>query len=410
MAYPSAIDYFSAVQHPAHAFRLTSLKTAEFARDPLMQTPIFASGNSAVVFKATVDGNSQALRFFIREDASTRDRYTAFGNYFRDHDLTDCVAASEWLDNAIDINGSTWPVLRMQWVDGRTLDSHVGELVQNDNRKALEELAFEWRRLVARLQAARFAHGDLQHGNVLVEATGSLRLVDFDGSWIAPFEGRQQPPNEQGHPNYQPRNRTWGEWMDTFPGLLVYVSLLALSRNTQPWRDLYDEDNLLFQRADFAPPYQTRAWNQMAGIGDDQVDRMLQLLRQTCADSWKAGRLEDLLQASGVGITDWVWELERKRSGRRQPATTPEPVTQPEGTRTLSHPRSSGDVWWRQAPAGTTHGRPAGWEGWGNGSNRSVQHGVAPSLPHSPSNTQTPSAQSGQGQPGTSAGSRIQLG
>ena len=130
MAYPSAIDYFSAVQHPAQAFRLTSLKTAEFACDPLMQTPVFASGNSAVVFKATVDGNSHALRFFIREDASTRDRYTAFGNYFRKYNLTDCVAESEWLDNAINIKGSTWPVLRMQWVDGRTLDSYVDDLVR----------------------------------------------------------------------------------------------------------------------------------------------------------------------------------------------------------------------------------------------------------------------------------------
>ena len=234
-----------------------------------------------------------------------------------------------------------------------------------------------------------------------MEATGSLRLVDFDGSWIAPFEGKQQPPNEQGHPNYQPRNREWGEWMDTFPGLLVYVSLLALSRNTQPWRDLYDEDNLLFQRADFTPPYQTRAWNQIAGIGDAQVDRMLRVLRQTCAESWKAqSRLEDLLQTSGPGITDWVWELERKRREPGQAAPTSETVTQRGDTGTPHRQVPADGVWWPQSPAGTTQQRPAGWDGWNAGGTApAAQRGSSPNPPPVPSHTPTPPPRAGQGRP-----------
>ena len=53
------------------------------------------------------------------------------------------------------------------------------------------------------MQRAEFAHGDLQHGNVLVDQEGQLRLVDFDSVWIPQLQG-QPAPTESGHPNYQP--------------------------------------------------------------------------------------------------------------------------------------------------------------------------------------------------------------
>jgi Ser/Thr protein kinase RdoA (MazF antagonist) len=69
----------------------------------------------------------------------------------------------------------------MQWVEGRTLDRY---LVQGPDREAIGVLAESWRDPVRRMQTARFAHGDLQHGNVLVDGDGTPRLVDFDCSWI----------------------------------------------------------------------------------------------------------------------------------------------------------------------------------------------------------------------------------
>jgi eukaryotic-like serine/threonine-protein kinase len=308
MQYPSPREYFSAVQHPERVFQTTSLRQAQLVLDPVHQTPQFATGTSAVVCKALVDGEEQALRFFIREDASSRDQYSALGAYFRQQNLTDCVATSEWLDNAIEVNGRSWPVLQMQWVEGRNLDAYVNFLVEENDTAALARLAEKWRSLIGRLQAARFAHGDLQHGNVLVDKTGALRLVDFDASWIVPFSGRT-PPSETGHPNYQRPDRPWGEWMDTFPGLLVYTSLLALSRDTSPWNKLYDENNLLFRRVDFDPPYQTPAWYHVASIADERLNHLLALLKQCCAPGWAAKeRLEELLGGMPTSPLPW-WEL-----------------------------------------------------------------------------------------------------
>ena len=63
----------------------------------------------------------------------------------------------------------------MEWVEGELLDSfirhHLGE------SQKLRELATAWQQMCAVLERAGLAHGDLQHGNVLV-SNGRLVLVD----------------------------------------------------------------------------------------------------------------------------------------------------------------------------------------------------------------------------------------
>lgn len=293
--YPDAEDYVRAVQDPATTFRTPVLRRAEFELHPLYGIPMPASGNAAVVFRAEVGGKDTALRFFLREDASSRERYTALGRHFTTSGLEDCVAHPSWLDDAITVNGGSWPVVQMSWVDGRTLDAYVGHLAGTGDVGALSTLAGAWRGFVARLQDAGFAHGDLQHGNVLVDTSSALRLVDFDGSWIAAFSGGPSP-RETGHPNYQRTGREWGRWMDTFSALVIYTSLLALARRPAAWSDLHTGENILFSAADFEPPFRTPAWAFLAGLRDPEVDAAAATLMRACDPGWEAtGPLESLL-------------------------------------------------------------------------------------------------------------------
>jgi len=295
MAYPNAEDYVRAVQQPERVFRVPALRKAVFELHPLFGIPMPASGNVAVVFKANMAGEDTALRFFIREDASSRERYAALGRHFADRGIDDCVAHPTWIDQAISINGATWPMVQMSWVDGRTLDAYVGHLAGTGNVGGLVCLAETWRGLIARLQAADFAHGDLQHGNVLIDTSSTLRLVDFDGSWIAAFHGGA-PPKETGHPNYQRTGREWGKWMDTFPGLVIYTALLALSRRPESWAELHNGENILFSAEDFDPPFRTRTWQFLAGLRDAEVDHAAERLMRACDPTWQAGNtLESLL-------------------------------------------------------------------------------------------------------------------
>ena len=283
-AYPAAGDYYKAVQAPSRAFTVPKLQAAEFVWDSL--GPTLARGSSAVVFQASVEGQPQALRCYIRNDASSRDRYSALDAYLAANDLSPHVSGTTWLDGAIQVNRATWPVLTMDWIDGRTLNEYVDFLVTSSNTAALTTLAAKWRALVGLLQNSEFAHGDLQHGNVMVDQDGRLRLVDFDGVWIPPLAG-QSPPTEFGHPNYQhPLQHVWDRWLDTFSALVIYLSLVALGKDPSLWLALYNSKNLLFAKNDFFPPFKTEAWKQLAAMGDPQVDELVRRLQECCDPDW----------------------------------------------------------------------------------------------------------------------------
>lgn len=352
MTHPGAEDYIKAVQHPATAFVHDGLKTARFDLNPLLGIPVPATGTSAVVFKASIDGRPVALRFFTREDVSTRERYSALQDFVVRHGLGGHVVAAQWIDDAIAIRGRTWPVVRMDWVDGRPLDQYVEDLVERRDTAALGGLAAAWRDLIRRLQAARFAHGDLQHGNVLVDQSGTLRLVDLDSAWIEPFTGRT-PAAEAGHRHYQPAGRRWGPWMDTFPGLVIYLSLLSLARYgdpAQPWKALYIGDNLLFQQGDFRPPHRTLVWARMAEAGDPRLTSLADTLKTCCVPGWSAsGDLEGLLTAE----PPW-WQRTRAAQQRPQlPPPPPIPAPSVFVGRPVRGPAGRPGEWWAVAPAAT---------------------------------------------------------
>jgi eukaryotic-like serine/threonine-protein kinase len=329
--FPAAGDYYKAVQAPARVFTVPKLQAAKFVWDSL--GPTLARGSSAVVFQATVDGTPQALRCYIRNDASSRERYSALGDYLARSDLSPYVSGTTWLDQAIRVNRETWPVLQMSWIDGRTLNEYVDFLVTGANTAALATLAANWREMIARLQSAQFTHGDLQHGNVMVDQQGQLRLVDFDGVWIPQLAG-QDPPTEYGHPNYQrPGRHDWGPWFDTFSALVIYTSLVALSKDPSLWLALYNSKNLLFCRDDFFAPFSTEVWKQLAALRDPQVNELTQRLQERCAPDWKSDRsLEAILDppAPASGELRW-WEKQPsppKAAAAPKPSSVTEPPTQ----------------------------------------------------------------------------------
>jgi hypothetical protein len=320
--FPVAGDYYKAVQVPGRTFTVPKLQTAQFVWDSL--GPTLARGSSAVVFQAAVDGSPQALRCYIRNDASSRDRYSALSTYLASHDLSPHVSGTIWLDSAIRVNNATWPVLQMGWIDGRTLNEYVDFLVAGSNVAALTMLAASWRDMVALLQNSSFGHGDLQHGNVMVDQKGQLRLVDFDGVWIPQLAGHS-PPTEYGHPNYQrPGLRAWDRWLDTFSALVIYLSLVALSKDPGLWLALYNSKNLLFSRADFSAPYETQAWKQLAALRDPELDELARRLKECCAADWVSDQsLETTLDQQAPSPAPSPWWKQQPLT----PAPSPAPPT-----------------------------------------------------------------------------------
>jgi hypothetical protein len=393
-SFPAAGDYYKAVQAPSRVFTVPKLQRAEFVWDSL--GPSLARGSSAVVFQAAVDGSPQALRCYIRNDASSRDRYSALDTYLADRNLSPYVSGTTWLDSAIKVNGTTWPVLQMGWIDGRTLNEYVDFLVAGSNAAALATLAARWREMVALLQNSEFAHGDLQHGNVMVDQEGTLRLVDFDGVWI-PQLASHAPPTEYGHPNYQhPGLHEWDRWLDTFSALVIYLSLVALSKDPALWLALYNSKNLLFSKGDFFAPFETEAWKQLAALHDPQVDELTRRLQECCAPGWVSNQsLETTLDqrpASPPPLPVTVplqwWE--------KQPAPPARDASAASGVSAapLATPGQPAWPWTQPPPPGAQQSQPAAAQpaAQPSAAAQPAQPAAPPASAPSPAATHTPTA------------------
>jgi len=323
-SFPSALDYMRAVQNPKTVFRDPTLQNAVFRVHPTYQVPRPLRGSHAVVFRATVSGQERALRFFLH-DVGRPDHYRALERWITAADLRGNIAPPSWTDNAILVKNRRWPMVNTEWIEGQTLDSYITGLARDHDARALANLAVEWRSLIHTLQCATFAHGDLQHGNVLVNQRQAIRLVDLDWAWIGEF-ANQPAPRTAGHKNYQLREHEWGRWMDTFPGLVVYTGLLGLATHPQSWRDEWTQDKVLFTESDFAPPFTTPIWRRLESIGNPQLDHALQAMKACCTPGWRARcSLDDLLKQPQIIIPNRRWWEEFEHRTQPTPVNNDEP-------------------------------------------------------------------------------------
>jgi hypothetical protein len=179
------------------------------------------------------------------------------------------------------VRGRKYPILVMDWIEGATLDVHIeGVLKLADARRHLRRLADQWLHTINELYQLGCAHGDLQHGNVLVD-NGAYTLVDFDGFFVPSLTGL--PSIENGHIHYQhPQRRAefFGGTLDRFSSLVIYLSLIALERDPQLWQRYHDE-NLLFKRPDFEAPGKTPLWGDLKRL-DAGCRRLTEVLERAC--------------------------------------------------------------------------------------------------------------------------------
>src|SRR5205807_2059494 len=166
--------------------------------------PMRHAGNVADVYQVRCpDGKSWDVKCFTRQAEGLRERYQEIAKHLRRADLPFAVDFT-YLEMGIRVAGTWYPVLKMQWVEGLTLNQFVGQYA--DNPALLQALLQSWGRMAKYLRTARVGHCDLQHGNVLLApgATAhsvALKLIDYDGMWVPALAGKGS--GEVGHANCQ---------------------------------------------------------------------------------------------------------------------------------------------------------------------------------------------------------------
>jgi hypothetical protein len=301
--WPTARNYAEAVQCPAVCFEEPSLKRMIPAVDRLGM-PLVTSGQFAYVFKLNPEAasdDSLAVRCFRGYLGDRAERYSALDAHLGAH-LIPALPRFKYMSKGILVAGRRYPVLFMEWVEGPTLDVYLDEAVGRS--EALAHMADEWLRLVAALEEAEVAHGDLQHGNIIVEH-GQLRLVDLDGMYVPALEGFRA--SEVGHQHYQHPARDithFSRDTDNFSALVVYLSLISLAERPELWREHHDE-NLLFTRADFVDPEASALFKKIEAIGEEHARLASALKLAARSAPAETPRLTELV-GTGSKLPTWI--------------------------------------------------------------------------------------------------------
>ena len=280
MTWPGITDFSEAVQNPSLCFRGTDLEAGEAELNP-RGMPLVFSGAFACVYCVTVGGRRYAVRCFTREVRDQQERYNQLSDYLISA-LPWSFVHFEYLDEGINLRGQWYPIVRMEWVEGDSLSGFVGD--QLGDPGALLRVAAQWRGgPVASLRGLRIAHNDLQHGNVMVQDDGRLRLVDYDGMFLPQFDGERSP--ELGHKHYQHPLRSaddYGAYVDNFPSLVIYLSLVALAADPGLW-DFNNQDNLILTRGDYGDPGNSDVFARLRQSPDPFVVTLTERLEECCA-------------------------------------------------------------------------------------------------------------------------------
>lgn len=276
VCWPSPQDYNEAIQTPTFTFADSDLRVCEAETDnwgiPRPRTGTFAS-----VYKMQSPSRTWAVRCFLQNIPGQRDRYRLIHNAL-ENVQADFTVGFTYMAEGLRLWDRWVPALKMEWFDGQPLNLFVEQ-----NLGAPEELrkiAESIKNVHLTLRYNNMAHGDLQHGNVLVSKS-AVKLVDYDGLFVPALAGTPSP--ELGHRNFQHPKRTpedYNERLDNFSAWVIYASIICLSEDADLWRILDGGDDcLLFRHSDFVYPDKSIAFYVLENHRSETVRRMGAMIR-----------------------------------------------------------------------------------------------------------------------------------
>ena len=275
--WPTNADYIAAVQNPQASLEDQELRVAH-TYERLPGFPESVTGQNAVVFRMRGPAGDLALRCFTRRPNPVQaERYRALSALLSTRPMPEFVTAG-WRDHGVKVRGLQYPIVKMAWAPGKPMTQFIESHSVEANRT--NEIARRFLELVTSIKRSGIIHGDLQHGNVLIEESLQLRLVDYDSVTI--IGSNLPPPREVGHPNYQHPDRltkgVWNEFADTFAALVIYTSLRALATDPELIRFSKGE-NLVLHEDDLKAPGLSPVFHRLSRNPAHEVRELTGCLR-----------------------------------------------------------------------------------------------------------------------------------
>lgn len=241
---------------------ITSIKNLEkFLKVPDLQgavavkkengQPFCYTGGFNMVFKLEHQGKKWAFRVW-HTPYGEKERFQAISNYLNSRKLP-YFGEFFYDSRGLLVNGVLHDTIRMEWVDGQLLKDYLKENLYD--KEKLLDFAGKFMQMVKTLHENKISHGDLQHGNILIDSNNNISLIDYDSICIPETEGQEEVVS--GLKGYQHPSRFDAKksslTTDYFSELIVYLSVLAIIENPDLWEKyrLEESEYLLFSENDF---------------------------------------------------------------------------------------------------------------------------------------------------------------
>lgn len=285
--WPSGQDYEQSFQTLKISMnpKLGSVDQWEAVKNP--KTPgwyVYASGNYGSIYKIKGSNDKYfALKCFTRKSANLNQRYFQISDYLSTNSKgLDFLAHFQYFEQGIRTRKSQsfyFPVLRMEWIEGVTLNKYIQENIGNP--KILKKVSVNLMNEIDRMQKAGIGHGDLAGDNIIVTGSGSVKLVDYDGMYIPNFKGEKS--SEMGHADFQHPGRTadtFSNKLDNFSALVIHLSLSAISEKPELWEKFNagDPDCLIIRKKDFMNPDISPVMKELKSMRGKKIKKMCGLL------------------------------------------------------------------------------------------------------------------------------------
>lgn len=230
--------------------------------------PIHYSGGFAVVFSFIINDSKWAFRCWSADLGNLEKRLSIIAKdlnaiqlpYFCNFVYSKC---------GIVVGGKVYPTTRMKWIDGLNLKDYIW-IHRNDHNK-LEALANSFATMCKDLTMHHISHGDLQHGNILVDKEDHLYLIDYDSLYTPSLDGERDIIS--GLPDYQhparKTNKYASERVDFFSELVIYTSIVAIAQKPilAEKYNIESNDRLLFSKQDYHDFCNSEIYRDLISIG-----------------------------------------------------------------------------------------------------------------------------------------------
>lgn len=274
---PSIPSIRTSIENQSILIRDEHARKGKFLRDARNRLCAY-SGGFTVVYPYVVNNEKWAFRCWHASMGNVRTRFEIISKIMQSS-KANYLSEFVYVNEGIVINEHVYPVTRMKWVDGITIKDYI--CANKSSKAKLTRLAENFLKMVQDMHHRRFAHGDLQHGNIIVNDKSDLFLIDYDSFYCPELKGVADIIH--GLPDYQHPSRKLNklstEKLDYFSELIIYLSILGISEKPS-LVDKYkikNSEHLLFTAEDFKNLKQSAIYKDLFNLSNT-INKLLLVL------------------------------------------------------------------------------------------------------------------------------------